>query len=99
MTTAPPATEAAPVFTGMETQFQSADSDLPDMESEDGEEEDEESSGIPELEEGNLDIQILDEPPVPLDDYEDLEAPAAAGATPSKAEEEVLGMEDFEVLA
>lgn len=96
---AAPATEsAAPVFTGMETQFQAADAEdeLPEMESEDGEEEGE-SDGIPEMEEENLDIQILDEPPVPLDNFEDLEAPAAAAA--ATEEEEQLGMEGFEVLA
>jgi hypothetical protein len=112
--TPPPSPEAAtaageaaattgPVFTGMETEFQSAEGDLPDLESEDGEDEedtdDEEGNDIPEFQEENLDIQILDEPPVPLDNFEDLDAPAAAAAPPSKAEEEeTLGMEDFEVL-
>jgi hypothetical protein len=116
--TPPPSPEAAtageaaattgPIFTGMETEFQSAEGDLPDLESEDGEDgedredeedaDDEEGNDIPEFQEENLDIQILDEPPVALDNFEDLDAPAAA-APPSKAEEEeTLGMEDFEVL-
>jgi hypothetical protein len=93
------AAAAAPIFTGMDTQFQAAIEGI-DEGGDDAEGSDDEGDGFEDLEEETNDIQILDEPPAALDDFEDLERPAgaAAAATPRSAiDDEFLPME-FESL-
>ena len=93
---------AAPVFTGMDTQFQedALSVELGVDEAADDAEEEGEVDGFDSADEEDTDIKILDEPPAGLDDFEDLERPAAGGAaaaaTPPQ-EDESLPME-FELL-
>jgi hypothetical protein len=96
---------AAPVFTGMDTQFQedalSVELGVDDAAG-DAEEEGEEGEvdGFDSADEEDTDIKILDEPPAGLDDFEDLERPAGGGAAAAVAtpqEDEPLPME-FELL-
>jgi hypothetical protein len=93
-----------PVFTGMDTMFETNEGG-DESESEDGDDEadgaDEEGGaevdgGFGAVEADDNDIQILDEPPVPLEEFEDLERNSAPPA-PAVASEEFLPME-FETL-
>jgi hypothetical protein len=94
---------AAPVFTGMDTQFQEDAVSVTlgveeEAEAEDGAEEDGGGDAFDSADEEDNDIKILDEPPVGLDDFEDLERSAAApAATAAPAADEPLPME-FELL-
>ncbi len=87
---APVVPSSTPVFTGMETKFEGG--------AENSILEKEEDYSFLDTEEDENEIQILDEPPVALDEFEDLEKPAEPAPVPEKpAEEEFLPME-FETL-
>jgi hypothetical protein len=96
---------AHPVFTGMDTMFEATDDDGESDDDEDMAEEGNDAAAdtadgdFGAVEADDSDIQILDEPPVPLEEFEDLErssAPAASTAS-SAISEEFLPME-FETL-
>lgn len=94
----PAVVASAPVFTGMDTQFQEevlsvelgVEEEGDDGISEDG------GDAFDSADEMDTDIKILDEPPVGLEEFEDLERPTPPSA-PAPKEDEVLPME-FELL-
>lgn len=95
-----------PVFTGMDTMFETtgggdeSEDDDDDMSEEDGDDAgaaaDGEGGGFGDVEADDNDIQILDEPPVPLEDFEDLDRSSAPPAS-AAISDEFLPME-FETL-
>jgi hypothetical protein len=91
---------AAPIFTGMDTQFQEEAHSVELAAEEEGgsdAEEEDGADGFDSADEEDADIKILDEPPAGLDDFEDLERPAGAAGAAAPSEDEPLPME-FELL-